>query len=364
MDFPSFFAKQQEKGKRVYLQSRQDAQYYYQSSLDGSLIPNTKVYIGKKLTYNINSLGCIGPEIDPNLPTIGFFGDSTTFCSGDDSWVRRIKLPGFQILNAGAEGLSMEPVVDKLNGLARRINLVGAVVYTGWHNTFYGKNGEEFWRSELDLISDLPFIAHVNIATSVTEEAVERGVEELMNRRTEENSSAYGHWGTWRLTKENLRILLDGVNKFNKFIKSYALEKDRPVIDLANFLRVKNYDDIPNWFCDPGHMRVNTYPKIAKMMTEKLSKLLPPSEYLIRKPTIDQDDVAEPARTRRNVCKIASPTGSRESAAKDKEIEAKNLHIQNLLEVIEMQKRLYASTLQQLVDVTCSQNSSTDHNLI
>ena len=134
----SWFLKNAKNSIRIFLPPGIGYRYYYMNVLDGSLIPNTKINTNGKRVLEINSLGCKGAEIDPSLPTVGIFGDSTTFGMGLDSWAQKIKLPGYQILNAGVEGMSMGPVVNKLNELAHRINLVGAVVYTGWHNCFWG----------------------------------------------------------------------------------------------------------------------------------------------------------------------------------------------------------------------------------
>jgi len=266
MNLLSLFTKQTKNGVRVYLPPEVDAvsiRYYYLHARDGALIPNSKIYADGALNYEINSLGCKGVEIDPSKPTIGIFGDSATFGIGLDSWVQRIKIPGYQILNAGVGGWSMDRVIDKSLDLSSRINLVGVVVYTGWHNIIYGETGEDYWRSQLDRLSNIPFVAHVNIATSLIEEAVERGIEELMERGSREKSTAYYHWGTIQLTKENIRLLLNGINRFNSFLGSYVAETGRHLLDLKNLLLIERYDDMPKYFFDPGHMRVSSYPKIA-----------------------------------------------------------------------------------------------------
>ena len=231
----------------------------------------------------------------------------------------------------------MDRVIDKSLDLSSRINLVGVVVYTGWHNIIYGETGEDYWRSQLDRLSNIPFVAHVNIATSLIEEAVERGIEELMERGSREKSTAYYHWGTIQLTKENIRLLLNGINRFNSFLGSYVAETGRHLLDLKNLLLIERYDDMPKYFFDPAHMRVSSYPKIAQYMTEELLKLIPFNRQISRRISVD------PGKVYSNKSPQAPLT------AKDHQIGAMEMEIRALRESIEAHKSNYTEILKQLV---------------
>ena len=99
----------------------------------GNPIPNTQIWYREKLMLQINSLGCKGPELNSDEPIIGVFGDSTVFGIRltTDCWPREIKVPGWQVLNAGVEGFTMERSLQRLKQLAKQIKFSAVVFLPG-----------------------------------------------------------------------------------------------------------------------------------------------------------------------------------------------------------------------------------------
>ena len=82
------------------------------------------------MVMKTNRLRCNGPEIDPELPTIGFFGDSVTFGQDAQSWGGEVGLSGVQVLNAAVEGMPLEYSAQRFLELKERINLSAVVSRT------------------------------------------------------------------------------------------------------------------------------------------------------------------------------------------------------------------------------------------
>jgi len=158
-------------------------QALYMDTQTGNLIANTEIIIDGKLQMKVNALGCKGEDIDPARPTVAFFGDSTTFGVGLTSWAQMTKIPGCQTLNAGVEGYPMDRIVGRFNELKGRVNIVGAVFFTGWHNIIYNDYSEEYWRQMLDSIEGAPVIAHLTLSTPLIGEAVVRGIDRALAER-------------------------------------------------------------------------------------------------------------------------------------------------------------------------------------
>ena len=255
-----------------------EMQLLYRDRSNG-LVPCTKIVQDGVTLLRINSLGCKGPEIDPSLPAVAFFGDSATMgAAGDttngdaDSWPEHVDLPGYAILNAAAEGANLETIVPRYEQIRARVPLVCAVVYAGWHNIVYNKRDEKYWESRLTrFLSDDHLTAFCNLATCLTPEFATRGVGPLLDERpgSTVNDTYFNFWGdldpaTW------IPRLEEHIPRYNAFLADFCSRHERPLIDLHSLLAPTRYEDAPVDFFDICHPRPRAYPKIGAFVTEEL----------------------------------------------------------------------------------------------
>ena len=246
----------------------------YMDMTTGWLIPNTELKINNKITYKINSLGCKGNELIEGVPVIGYFGDSGSF--GDtDCWPDKVSVTGTQNLNASVEGHSMNWVIKQYLRLkSGGIDFVAGVFYTGWHNIIYNETTEQYWRSQLDLIDDLDIVALCTPHCCLTEEYLERVIEDLLS--DDPNSPPFYFFGSVPWTEENTINVYQGIRRFNKFLKSYCLEKDYIFIDLDSLLKPPSYDQIPDIYSDVCHTHYTSNEKIGAFVTNAIEKKFKP----------------------------------------------------------------------------------------
>jgi len=282
--------------RKVELSSREDFKSYadwqalYMDKEKGCLIPNTELWLGKRKTLKINALGCKGGDIPPSIPTIGFFGDSTTFgvSFADDSWPQRVKIEGVQSLNCAVEGYDMQRCLDRYLQIRERVDLAAIVVYVGWHNIIYNHTGEDYWQSVLDRFDGKHVRAFCSIATCLIEECRLKGVESLLRSDVPRKDYAnyfeynarslkkkyFNYWCNLDPTLEHIGLVLDNVARYNRFLKEYCRKTGSIFIDLGAFLRPHSYKEVPRDFFDVCHLRPGAYVKTAAFVAQELEKPL------------------------------------------------------------------------------------------
>lgn len=254
-------------------------QALYMDQTNGDLLPCVEIWKGKQLALKINSLGCKGEELDPAKPTIAFFGDSGVFGASSEPWAwpSNVKLSGYQVLNAAGEGYSMKKVLSSYQRLLPKVKFAATVVYTGWHNLIYNDRGEDFWRSILDQFAGDHKLAFCTLLCCLNDECRTRGVTELMCGPEATRLRTIGGFLFWQNmppTVDNVNKLLDNVDRYNAFLRSYCAEKGALLIDLNAFMRPKRYEDVGTEFFDVCHARFNTFGKIGEYVAEQLAPLL------------------------------------------------------------------------------------------
>jgi len=298
-------------------------QNLYLSGPPDFLIPNTEIWKDKRLILKINSLGCKGEELVPDVPVVGIFGDSTVFgvSMSPESWPGAVSLPGHQVLNVGVEGLPIERSLARFQRLSEKVAFHTVVLCPGWHNIFYGNTGEKFWRrvlgaysrkngnrrekfwrGVLDRFSDKHTLALCSIPTCLTEECKEKGVESLLCSDVSRGDfSSYFEYNTESLekdyfnfwcrvepTKNNVATILDGVQSYNAFIESYCSEKGHIFIDLCSFMQPSTYTEIPTEFFDVCHFRPRAYKKVGDFVARELMRSPPRVPVRRRKRVVPQ----------------------------------------------------------------------------
>lgn len=264
-----------------------DWQALYMNMQTGWLIPGTEIWSGPELVLKINALGCKGPELEPGVPAIAFFGDSATMgiSQGMDSWPARVSVQRCQPLNAAIEGHNMARVVERFGQISAQTDLAAAVFYTGWHNIIYGEHSESHWREMLDQIRGPQVIAFCNLATCLTDECRTLGIAPLLHSEAQRSDYAnyfeynrdsydkryFNYWCNEEPSLQNIAAVLDGVTRFNSFLARYCMERGATHIDLASFLKPACYDDIPRDFFDVCHVRPATYKRVGAFVAQSLA---------------------------------------------------------------------------------------------
>lgn len=259
----------------------------YMDQMTGWLIPNTEIWVGNDLRLQVNSLGCKGPELRPEAPVIGFFGDSTTMGLGNESWVRHVDIPDCQMLNAGVEGHNLDRVATRYQQLRERVDFAGIVVYAGWHNIIYNKRDEAYWRYVFDLFDQPGMVAFCTLATCLTEECRWKGLAPHLNNEAcgmvfdpgttdedlaPESKPYFNFWCSMEPSQENVTKVLDGIERYNNFLRGYCEEKGRVLIDLYRCSIPASYDEIPRDFFDVCHYRVRVYPRIGAFVRDTIAE--------------------------------------------------------------------------------------------
>jgi hypothetical protein len=250
----------------------------YMDQRTGRFIPSTDVYVGDKLHVQINALGCKGTDLVPGTPVVGIFGDSVMQGVDLISIPAEVRIPGAQVLNAAVEGSTLERTVEIFTELRDKVPMVCAAVHTGWHNLMYNRADEAFWTQQLDLIQGPPLIAHFTLAADINAEAVERGYATIFDRPASQTPQEYlqSDYGAWLYSKEEytdpvkLRFLMDKIQAFNRFIRSYCADRNRLLIDLDEVLRPPTYEAISTRFFDMIHLRPQFYSMAGQAIAAQL----------------------------------------------------------------------------------------------
>lgn len=256
----------------------------YTDFLTGFLLPRTTIWSGDDLVIETNSLGCRGRELEPGRPVVAFFGDSTTLgvmgtADGlrGETWTERVELPGYEILNAGVEGIELGHVGRRYRDLRDRIPLACAVFYVGWHNLIYNQRSPDYWEDCLQgYLSESHTTVMCTLPTPLLPEMRERGIEELENETAGASiTDDYFHfWGDWD-RRQWLVELIDAHERFNAHIVDFCARTSTPLIDLDAFLRPARYEDATRDFFDVCHLRPRVYPRFAEFISTELRRILP-----------------------------------------------------------------------------------------
>lgn len=267
-----------------------ERQKLYLDGPNGDLIPNTELWEGDVLQMRVNALGCKGENVVPGLPAIVCFGDSTTMghCFVPDSWPAHVTVPGYSVLNAAVEGFDMELAATRFERFRTRVDLAAAVVYVGWHNIVYNRTDEEYWEEQLSRFLGDHVTAYCTIATCLTEEFRTRGILPLLNTAPGADLAAASQAASLDLDYFNfwmdldpaewLEPILDGIDRYNGFVRRFCSERRAALIDLHGLLEPARWEDAPADFYDVCHLRPRAYDKVGACVSGVLAGLLPSQE--------------------------------------------------------------------------------------
>ncbi|MBI2189248.1 MAG: SGNH/GDSL hydrolase family protein [Acidobacteria bacterium] len=247
-------------------------QVNYMNYFTGWLIPSTEVWIGDERWMRINAHGCRGEELDPRVGTIACFGDSTVFGSRD-CWPAHVRVPGFQVLNAGVEGHGFERMIERYEELSARLPLDVVVVAGGWHNLVYNEFGEYAWASFLSRFEEARRLAVCTLATSLTPDSAERGLGDLIDGRA--GRKPYRPLGSWPTGPAKTREMYDALLHYNDFVRRYCRRTGAILIDLFTVYRPESYEAMPDMFEDPAHARPQLDPVLARQVEHALAMHVP-----------------------------------------------------------------------------------------
>jgi hypothetical protein len=253
-----------------------DYQMNYMNYRDWRIIPSTDVIVDGQNHYRSNAYGCQGPEIEAGRPVVAVFGDSAIHGVAGDSFVHRMRISRFEMLNAAVEGMVMKAVVDRvfeLKGqLAPDSPLAVAAVHTSWHNLLYNERNEAFWTAQLDRLiplEDEVGLAHFRLVCDICEDSIIKGYDEVQARVKD-----YFLWGAVDFTTEaGRRAGFDAMERFNDFLAGYCQRRGRTLIDLGPAIRPRAIADLGTRFIDFIHPAPTAYDAIAAAVTEALTPL-------------------------------------------------------------------------------------------
>jgi len=232
----------------------------------GWLIPHTKNRIAGELAIRINSLGCKGDELQPEVPVVMYLGDSTMIGVGPGSWTQEVNIPRCQALNAAVEGSNMRRLGQRLRCLRERIKPVGLVVYAGWNNLIYSKRETSYWHEALREYEGDYVLAFCNLATNLRPECRYWGYPPLSPRTVRINDVPEGYFDFWspRLpTQENIDAILDGVARYNDFLADFCLRRGHILIDFYHTFLPESFAAMTRDFSDVCHFRSSMYHRVG-----------------------------------------------------------------------------------------------------
>jgi len=282
--------------KRVEIESTNtfnrysDWQNLYMDQNTGRLIPDTEIWSGGQRIIRINALGCKGNDPETGIPIVGFFGDSATFGASfsEDSWSRHLNIRGCQPLNAAVEGYNLDAILARYRELSQRVNFACVVAYTGWHNIIYNETGEKYWKAKLEEFAGDHVLAFCTLATCLTEECRVKGLDSLICTDSPRNDYAnyfeynldslnkryFNFWCNIEPTLENITKIVDGVQRYNDFLRRFCSERGHVLIDLHSYMLPSSYENIPEDFYDVCHPRPSVYQKIGRYIGSAIEEPL------------------------------------------------------------------------------------------
>lgn len=264
-------------------------QSQFRNRSNGRLVPNTEVWQDGTLHMRVNSLGCKGGEPRPDLPVIGFFGDSTVMGPNVtvENYPEHINIQGVQPLNCAVEASEMGISADIYLEIRQKLDFLMVVVNPGWHNLIYNDHHEQYWEEKLSMFLDAESVAYCTIATSMTDECRTRGLDALFTtvedqfgfKKIEEaaailDGDLFAFWHTMEPSLDAINRILDAIERFNAFIREFALRHGALLIDLNARLRSPGYDSIPRYFWDICHPRPSAFPMIAEFIQGEIAPVV------------------------------------------------------------------------------------------
>lgn len=90
-----------------------DVQVDYYNFLGRRLIPSTDIYVGDRLLYRTNAIGCRGDDLVPGRPVLAVFGDGFVHGPIEGGFVEELAIAPYHILNAGIEDLTLTGAADR-----------------------------------------------------------------------------------------------------------------------------------------------------------------------------------------------------------------------------------------------------------
>jgi hypothetical protein len=300
----SWFLRQFFVDRDFQFEGYSERQALYLDAATGELRRDTEVWQDGVLQIKVNRLGCKGPEIDPELPVIAFFGDGATMGHSfvPFSWPLHVRARGFAVLNAAVEGSDLAHMAARFERLQRSIPLACAVVCGSWRDLIGDRRDDDDRRRQLARFLGDQTTVFCTLPTCLTDGVCLRGIEPLLNRapvtrgvatREEADSLDADYFSFW-LDLDPATMtgpLLDAVRQYNGFVTDFAAEHGSPLVDLHAFLEPRAYDEVPRDFYDAGHLRPRAYPKTGSFVSRQLATILLASSVR------DQRDLAPQVHT-------------------------------------------------------------------
>ena len=254
-----------------------DFQINFLNYRTGMLIPNTEVWAGDRLTMRINSLACKGDELDPELATIGVFGDSATFGCETDAWPFHLAIPGYQALLTAVEGHDFTRMQGRFQELHAQVKFDAVVVAGSWHNLAYNRHDEVYWNEVFDSFCGKDHkTAICTLAAGIDEYACEHGIDGWIANGAKGNP--FAAWGSWPTSAEKMREIYTGLLRYNAFVRRYCKAFGTILIDLFEAYRPEDPEELAGGFEDPCHARPALFPRLAAVAREALEPRLPKRE--------------------------------------------------------------------------------------
>ena len=260
-----------------------DFQINFLNYRTGELIPDTEVWVGDRLTMRINSLGCKGEELDPELGVIGVFGDSATFGSETDAWPFHLELPGYQPLLTAVEGHDFTRMQRRLQELQTKVKFDAVILAGSWHNLAYNRHDEVYWNEVFDSFCGKSHkTALCTLPAGIDEYACEHGIDHWVANGV--LGKPFQAWGSWPTNAEKTREIYTGLLRYNAFVRRYCKSFGTILIDLFEAYRPADPDVLANGFHDPCHPRPEIYGKLAGVAREALDSRLPRRQAVSARP--------------------------------------------------------------------------------
>lgn len=133
-----------------------DFQLNYYNYRDRRLMRDSDIFVGEALVYQVDKLGCRGPGPSGRLPILALFGDDEVHGPIEGGFAERVRIDGFQTVNAGIEGLTLEGVAARFEELCAAVPVAAAVVAPPRRGL---PPDEAAWRALIDRFTGPPVVA-------------------------------------------------------------------------------------------------------------------------------------------------------------------------------------------------------------
>jgi hypothetical protein len=251
-----------------------DFQINYLNYRTGLLIPDTEVWIGDVLSMRINSLGCKGEELDPELGVIGVFGDSATYGSLTEAWPFHLAIPGYQALLTAVEGHDFTRQQERYQELKQKVRFDAVIVAGSWHNLTYNRHDEVYWNEVFESFCGKDHkTAICTLPAGIDEDACARGIDHLIANGAKGNP--FAAWGNWPTNAEKTREIYAGLRRYNACVRRYCKTFGTILIELFEAYQPADPEVLASGFHDPCHPRPEIYPLLADVARNALEPRLP-----------------------------------------------------------------------------------------